>query len=227
MSKFCTNCGQELNDVDNFCPVCGTRQAAVKSSNQAATVKSPNLETMIEQYTTSLDFTDINKISKILLKELVKIQVAICMICFSLIGLLFCLSLKADTKGIIMLMSYSCFGGLLTSIICVVIGLILSTVDFHYKFTLQKNMAMSRKTVLHALSSMGKIIDIPTYRNRHITIARCGIGFLKMNPVIICVEFIEIDNARTGLYISAYAKEGLADLRLPERAVEKLREKIR
>lgn len=35
MSKFCTNCGQKLNNSDKFCPSCGEKQVVAESSNAA------------------------------------------------------------------------------------------------------------------------------------------------------------------------------------------------
>jgi len=195
MSKFCTNCGQQLNDMDKFCSVCGTKQVVEESLGDATTAST---------HTTSVNTFNNNKVLE---KELGKV------------------GLKSGVIGGFI------GGGLLSAIGGAAGGRLgaswaaskLPTDEVHDKIVLQKNLTTSMTTVVQALSSMGTIIDASQYTDYPVVSACCGSGFANMNPAVLCVEFVQSDNAETDLYISGYAKEGLIKQKTAIKAIEKLK----
>lgn len=91
------------------------------------------------------------------------------------------------------------------------------------KISLQKNLKESMTLIFQALSSIGIIIDASKYTDYPVLSACCGSGYANMNPAIICVEFLQTDDNKTDLYISAYAKEGLIKQKTAKKAILKLK----
>lgn len=95
--------------------------------------------------------------------------------------------------------------------------------EVHVTISLQKNLRLSMITIIEALSSIGTLIDGSKYTDYPVVLACCGSGYANMNPAIVCVEFVQIDNEQTDLYISAYAKEGLIKQKTAIKAIKKLK----
>ena len=53
--------------------------------------------------------------------------------------------------------------------------------------------------------------------------ALVGSGFGGMNPTVVCLEFIPIDDGNTNVHIAAKAKEGLINQKSAEKAVKNIR----
>ena len=53
--------------------------------------------------------------------------------------------------------------------------------------------------------------------------ALVGSGFGGMNPTVVCLEFIPIDDGNTNVHIAAKAKEGLINQKSTEKAVKNIR----
>ena len=68
----------------------------------------------------------------------------------------------------------------------------LPTDEVHEELKLEESLPNSMMKVLNSLSSMGTILDSSQYTSYPVISAVCGSGFGKMNPAIICVEFIKI-----------------------------------
>lgn len=201
MSKFCTNCGQQLNDIDKFCSSCGAKQV----------VESSNDDTSVSMQTIAIPMgTNTFNENKILEKELGKIGFK-----------------GSVTGGFIR-------AGLLGGIGAGFGGKIgaswaaskLKTDEIHDRISLSKNITESMTTVIQALSSMGTIIDASQYSDYPVISACCGSGYANMNPVVLCVEFIQNGNEKTDLHISGYAKEGLIKQKTAIKAIEKLKAMI-
>ena len=102
----------------------------------------------------------------------------------------------------------------------------LPTDEVRDKITLEENLRTSMITVVEALSSIGTIINRSKDMDCPVVSGWCGSGFANMNPAIICVEFKQINNTQTGLYIFAYAKEGLIKQKTALKAIAKLKAMI-
>ena len=73
------------------------------------------------------------------------------------------------------------------------------------------------------LSNIGKIVDMEIDHAAPFLAATVGSGFLNMNPAIVCLEFISLDETRTKIVISATAKEGLIKQKTAEKVVAKIK----
>lgn len=95
--------------------------------------------------------------------------------------------------------------------------------EVHEEVILEQNLTSSIMEVLNSLDSMGTIIDSSNYTEYPVISAVCGSGFGKMNPAVICVEFVEISKSKTNLYISAYAKEGVIKQKTAIKAIKRFK----
>ena len=73
------------------------------------------------------------------------------------------------------------------------------------------------------LTNLGKMIDTKIESDVPFLAAVIGSGFLNMNPAIVCLEFISVDDTATQIVISATAKEGLIKQKTAEKIVVRLK----
>ena len=100
----------------------------------------------------------------------------------------------------------------------------LPTDEVHDDVILKDNLQNSMVKVLNSLSSMGTITESSQYTDYPVISAVCGSGAFNMNPAVLCVEFVEVNETETKLFISGYAKEGLIKQRTAIKAINKLKQ---
>lgn len=197
MSKFCTNCGQQLNDIDKFCFSCGTKQNIKESLNEVDKVSHQKTSTQSNSVCED----------QILKKELGKIGLKAGVIGGFIGG------------GLLGAIGSSLGGKLGASWAASK----LKTDEVHDKISIQKNLHTTMTIVLNALTSMGTIIDSSEYSDYPVISACCGGGYANMNPAVLCVEFVQNGDEQTNLHISGYAKEGLIKQKTAIKSIEKLK----
>ena len=98
----------------------------------------------------------------------------------------------------------------------------LKTIEYQESFIDEKTLAKSIEYSLLLLSDMGEILNPPDNFSEPILTAVVGSGSMDLNPTIVFMQFIAIDEEQTEIHITASAKEGLIKQKSSEKAVRKI-----
>ena len=98
----------------------------------------------------------------------------------------------------------------------------LKTFEYRESFIDENPISKSIEYSLLLLSEMGEIFSAPDDFTEPTLTAIIGSGSLELNPTIVFMQFIAVDEDHTEIHITASAKEGLINQKSSEKAAKRI-----
>ena len=98
----------------------------------------------------------------------------------------------------------------------------LKTIEYRESFVDVNPISKSIEFSMLLLSDMGEILNPPDDFSEPILTAVVGSGSMGLNPTIVFMQFVVIDENQTEIHITASAKEGLIKQKSSEKAVKRI-----
>jgi len=98
----------------------------------------------------------------------------------------------------------------------------LKTFEYRESFIDDKPISKSLEYSILLLSSMGEILNPSDDFSEPVLTAVIGSGSMNLNPTIVIMQYVAIDEDHTEIHITASAKEGLVKQKSSEKAVKKI-----
>jgi len=98
----------------------------------------------------------------------------------------------------------------------------LKTFEYRESFVDVNPIAKSIEYSMLLLSDMGEILNPPDNFSEPILTAVIGSGSMNLNPTIVFMQYVAINEDHTEIHVTASAKEGLIKQKSSEKAVKRI-----